>query len=155
MLTAYLIIFQGIPYISLVLVTIASFSLILQKRSSIARSILFSFGFWLAPLFYITYIAIVSRAPLEILSALGIECIILVIYHALFCSLLSIVSNRELLDVHRLKQWLKVGTIVVIGLALPPLLFAGQFGIFSNGSRNDYLSDSKLFIYSAYASFLT
>lgn len=154
MLTAYLSIFQGIPYISLVLVTIASFSLILQERSSIARSILFSFGFWLAPLFYITYIAIVRRAPLEILSALAIECIILVTYHALFSSLLSIVSNRELLNVHRLMLWLKVGTIVVIALALP-LLFAGQFGIFSNGSRNDYLSDSKLFIYSTYASFLT
>jgi hypothetical protein len=153
MLTAYLSIFEGIPYISLVLVTIASFSLILQKCSFIARSILFSFGFWLAPLFYITYIALGHQASPEILSALAIECIILVTYQALFSSLLSIVSDRELLDLHRLMQWLKLGTIVVVVLALP-LLFAGQFGIFSNGSRNDYLADSKLLIYTTYASLL-
>jgi hypothetical protein len=153
MLIAYQSIFEGIPYISLVLLTIASFSLIVQKPSSIARSILFSFGFWLAPLFYITYIAIVHRDSLEILAALAIECIIFIAYSALFSSLLSVVSNVELLDVGQLMQWLKLGTIIVIVLAFP-LFFAGQFGIFSTGSRNEYLADSKFFIYSTYASFL-
>jgi hypothetical protein len=154
MFIAYQSIFEGMPYISLVLLTIASFSLIFQKRSSIARSILFAFGFWLAPLFYVTYIAIALRTSLEILLALTIECIILVTYHALFSALLSVVSNRELLDLNRLMQWLKAGTIAVICLALP-LFFAGQFGIFSSGSRNDYLADSRLYIYTTYASLIT
>ena len=151
MLTAYLSIFQGIPYVSLILVAIAVFSLIFQKRSSVARSIVFSFGFWLAPLFYITYVVLVHRASLDILSALAIECLILILYHALFSSLLSIVSDSELLDLSRLMRWLKIGTIAVVAMALP-LFFAGQFGIFSSGSRNDYLADSRVLIYVTYAS---
>src|ERR1035437_3894369 len=153
MLTAYLSIFQGIRLTSLILVTIACFSLIFQKRSSIARSILFSFGFWLAPLFYISYIAIEHKSSLAIFLALVAECIILLTYHALFSRLLTAVRNRDSVDLPRLKKWLNTGTFSVIALAWP-LLFAGRFGIFSTGSRNDYLYDSKFFMYSGYASLL-
>ena len=153
MLTAYLSIIQGIPYIALILAGVVCFSLIFQDCSSIARSILFSFGFWLAPLFYLTYIVLVHRAPLKILAALFVEGIILIIYHALFSSLFSIVSNRELVDHRRLMRWLKFGTAIVVALALP-LFFVGNFGIFSDGSRNEYLADSRWFMYSAYASIL-
>ena len=154
MLTAYLSIFQGIPYITSVLIGIAGLSVIFQKRSCVARSILFSFGFWLAPLFYITYALLGYPTSPVIFTALFIECIILIAYYALFSSLLSIVSNTELLDIKRLTRWLRFGVTIVVGLALP-LAFSGGFGIFSNGPRNEYLANSRWYMYSAYASLLT
>lgn len=154
MLTAYQSIFEGIPYITTVLAGIIMLSLIVQKNSCIARSILFSFGFWLAPLFYITYIALGHQTSSEIVAALFVECIILITYYALFSFLLATVSNTESLNIDRLIRWLKFGTAIVIGLHLP-LVFSGGFGIFSSGPRNEYLGNSRWYLYCAYASLLT
>jgi hypothetical protein len=137
-----------------VLAGIALSSLIFQKNSSIARSIIFALGAWLAPLFYITYIIMLHRLSFEILGAFFVECAILGFYCILFSSLFSIVSNKDLLNPHLLMQWLQIGTLLVVALGLQ-LIFAGNFGIFSEGaSRNEYIGDSKWFLYSGYASAL-
>lgn len=151
MMTAYSSIYDGIPYVTAVLMGIALLSLVFQKNSLIARSILHAFGFWLAPLFYLTYIVLLHRISLEILEAFFTECAILGSYYALFSSLLFIVTNKDLLNLHQLMHWLKVGTMIIVAFGLQ-LVFSGNFGIFSEGSRNQYIADSRWFLYSTYAS---
>ncbi|WP_260703350.1 hypothetical protein [Edaphobacter flagellatus] len=153
MLIAYHSIFQGIPYIVLVIAVLSLTSLIFQKRSSIARSILFSFGFWLAPLFYLTYVVLVHQLSIEIAGAFIVEFVILISYLSLFSRLLTIVSEGKSIDTNLMMRWLKTGLIVIIILA-SPLLLTGSFGIFSETSRNDYLADSRWYLYSLYASIL-
>jgi hypothetical protein len=154
MLTAYQSIFQEIPYIVLVIAMISLISLVFQEVSSIARSVLFSFGFWLAPQFYLTYVVLAHQLSMEILLALLVELTIFVCFQMLFSRLLAIVSDSNSIDIDLMIRWLKAGIIIVIILT-SPLLFAGNFGIFSDASRNDYLTDSRWSLYSVYASVLT
>ena len=91
---------------------------------------------------------------MNILGALFVELVILISFQILFSRLLSIVSYGNSIDLSLMMKWIKAGLAIVIILACP-LLFIGNFGIFSETSRNDYLADSKWYLYSAYASVLT
>src|SRR5690348_1673650 len=102
MLTAYESIFAGIPYLAIVLVSIALLSILLQKSASVGRSILFSFGFWLAPLFYIMYVILAHRINSVIVAALSVELLILIVYQLVFSRLLSLVGDTGSLNIRSL-----------------------------------------------------
>lgn len=152
-ITAYQAIFDGIPYVSCILAGIAVLSLALQKRAIIARSIAFSFQFWIAPLFYLTYMAIAQRASAVVAVAFCLELLFLAIYQILFRRLFAAVSAVSPQQLPKMLYYLKAGTWL-IAILVVPLYFQSGAGIFSSGSRNDFLEGSRLSMYLIYASML-
>lgn len=153
-MTAYDSIFYSEPYILATLSAIILISVLVFRSSFIVRSILFSFQFWLSPLFYISYIALTQRASIWILASLFIETLILFIYLGSFHVLLSIVRNADKFNIHRLTYWVKMAIFLEIVLVIPPILHGG-YGIFSHsGLRNEYLTDSRINDYLTYVSIL-
>jgi hypothetical protein len=150
-MSAYETIFYGMPYISCILAGVGILSLVLQKRAMLARSILFSFQFWVAPLFYFTYMAIVHRASAVAVIAGCLELLFLAIYQVLFRRLFVAVTAISYQRLPRMLIYLKVGTWIVVVLTVSLYLQSGA-GIFSEGSRNEFLVDSRLNLYLTYAS---
>lgn len=114
---------------------------------------MFAFGPWLAPMFYVTYIVLVHRTSIPTLMALTIEAIFLAFYLALFSQLLSSVRDRPTLNLGRIERWLTVAFFLKVAFAIP-LLSQSGYGLFSAGSRIEYLSGSSLNVYITYASYL-
>jgi hypothetical protein len=152
-MSAYQTIFYSMPYISYILAGVALLSLILQKQAILARSIAFSLQFWIAPLFYFTYMAIVQRTAAVVVIAVCLELLFLAIYQVLFRRLFAavvIVSEQRL---SKMLVYLKGGTWIVIAMAV--FIFCqGGAGIFSKGSKSDIVVGSRLNLYIIYASSL-
>ena len=151
---AYDNIFDGAPWVSLILLVVSGVSVVLQRPSLVARSIAFSFASWLAPLFYVSYMVSVGRSSSAIALATLVDTVLLVVYYLLFKRLVLIVANPTSLDSGTLMKYLKSSIVVVVVLAVP-LAFQGGAGIFSaTDSRIDYLADSKWNPYLVYGSLL-
>lgn len=126
-------------------------SLLIEKQAIVARSIVFSFQPWLAPLFYLTYMAIAHRVTAVVVVALSIEVLFLAIYQILFRRLFAAVTAISSQQLSRMLNYLRVGIWLIIILALPVYLQTGV-GIFSSGSRNEFLEGSRSNLYLVYAS---
>jgi hypothetical protein len=150
-MSAYETIFYGMPYVSCILAGVGILSLTLQKRAILARSILFSFQFWIAPLFYFTYMAIVQRTSTVAVIAGCLELLFLAIYQVLFRRLFVAVTAISPQRLSGMLTYLKVGTWILVALTVPLYLQSGA-GIFSEGSRNEFLVGSRLNLYLDYAS---
>jgi hypothetical protein len=83
--------------------------------------------------------------------ALFIEIIFFIVYLALFSQLLAIVDGKNNFDLVRIKRWLTVCFCLKIAFSVP-LLFQSGYGLFSSGSRIEYLNGSSLNVYITYAS---
>ena len=152
-MSAYNTIFYGIPYISCILVGIGVLSFVLQKPAILARSIGFSFQFWLAPLFYFSYVAIGQRTSAVVVIAACLELLFLAVYQVLFRRLFVAVTANSPQHLSRMLIYVKVGTWILVALLVPIFLQSGV-GIFSNGSRLDFLVGSRWNVYLVYASML-
>ncbi len=150
---AYQTICYGIPLIVCILAGVGLLSLILQKQAILARSIVFSFQFWLAPLFYFTYMAIVHRIFSLVVIAGCLEFLFMAIYLVLFKRLFAAVSTVSPQFHSRMLSYLKIGTWILIALSVYTFLQPGA-GIFSEGSRIEYLAGSRLSLYLSFASIL-
>lgn len=153
MTSAYEAIFYGLPYVSCILAGVAILSLFLQKQAIVARSIGFAFQLWIAPLFYFTYMAIVQGTPGVVIVALCVELIFLAVYLVLFGRLFEAVTTISPQHLPKMLRYIRLGTWS-IALLTVPLLFQSGVGIFSSGSRNEYLAGSRMNIYLVYASAL-
>jgi hypothetical protein len=154
MLTAYNLIFTTIPYVVAVIVGIAFLTVFLLKSSLIIRSILFSFGFWLSPLFYIIYLVFTRTFSAQVVIALLLEVLFFVLYLKSFSILLTLVTTSQSPTLRTLKRWLKAGLLLSLVL-VAPLIFHAGYGLFSHTSRIQYLADSRLNLYLTYTSSLT
>jgi hypothetical protein len=153
MMPAYQTIFYGIPSIVGILAGVGLLSLVFQKQAILARSIVFSFQFWIAPLFYFTYMAIVHRIFALVVIAGCLELLFMAIYLVLFNKLLAAVTTVSPQFHSRMLSYLKVGTWILIGISVYTFIQPGA-GIFSEGSRIEYLAGSRLNLYLVYASVL-
>ncbi len=154
MLTAYTVIFTAIPYTIAIIAVVAFSTAFLFKSSFIIRSILFSFGFWLSPIFYIMYMIYTRTFSAQIVMAFLLETLFLILYLMSFSILLKLVKSSHSPTLRTLKQWLKAGLIFNLAL-VAPLVFHAGYGLFSPGSRIQYLADSRLNLYLTYTSSLT
>ena len=150
---AYQTIFYGIPAIVCTLAGVGLLSLVLQKHAILARSIVFSFQFWIAPLFYFTYMAIVHRIFSSVIIAGCVELFFMAIYLVLFRRLFAAVTAVTPEFHSRMLSYLKVGTWILIVQSVYIFLQPGA-GIFSEGSRIEYLAGSRLNLYFVYVSLL-
>ncbi|MDG6999712.1 MAG: hypothetical protein JRN15_11420 [Nitrososphaerota archaeon] len=149
-MSAYQAIFSTIPAVVCILAAIGVLSVVLERRAIVARSILFSFPLWLAPLFYFVYAATAeSTSPLVILAGC-IELFFLGIYLVLFRRLFLAVTAISSQRVTEMLSYLKRGTSVLLVLAIP-LFVQGGVGIFSKGSRIAILAESRLSLYLSYS----
>ncbi len=117
-MSAYETIFYGLPYISCILAGGGILSLVLQKQAILARSILFSFQFWIAPLFYFTYMAIVQRTSAVAVIAGCLELLFLALYLVLFRRLFVAVTANSCQLLSTLLIYLKVGTWIIVAMAV-------------------------------------
>lgn len=151
MMPAYETIFYGIPSIVGILAGVGLLSLVFQKHAILARSIVFSLQFWIAPLFYFSYMAIVNRLFALVVIAGCLELIFMAIYLVLFNKLFSAVTIVSPTFHSRMLSYLTVGTWLLIGISVYTFIQPGA-GIFSQGSRIEYLAGSRLTLYLVYAS---
>lgn len=154
MLTAYNLIFATIPYIIAIIAGISLSTVFLLKSSFIIRSILFSFGFWLSPLFYLMYMVYTRAFSAQVMIAFLLETLFLILYLMSFSILLKVARNSHSPTPRTLKQWLTAGLLFNLVLVVPLASHAG-YGLFSQGSRIQYLADSRLNLYLTYTSSLT
>jgi hypothetical protein len=154
MLTAYNLIFTTIPYVVAIIVGIVFAAVFLFKSSLVIRSILFSFGFWLSPLFYIMYLVFTRTFSAQVVIALLLEILFFILYLKSLSILLTVVTPLQSPTLPTLKRWLKAGLLLSIFLVVP-LIFHAGYGLFSHGSRIQYLADSRLNLYLTYTSSLT
>jgi hypothetical protein len=104
---------------------------------------------WLAPLFYFTYLTVHQTAWPAIVISLFFEITALVFWLQLVSKLIACVNARECIDLPRLTLWLKLGIGVQIAIAAYLFLQDG-FGLLAEGSRIEYLADSRLNLYLTY-----
>ncbi len=145
-MSAYDSVFYAIPYNVCVLAAIVLLSLALQKHALVARSIVFIFQFWIAPLFYFTYMSIVHRVFPVVVIAGCLEFLFMAIYLILFKRLFVAVTTVSPQFLSKMLGYLKAGTWILILLSAYLFLQPGA-GIFSVGSRIEYLADSRLNLY--------
>lgn len=150
-MTAYLSIFEGQSYALVMLVVAISCSLVVFRSSLILRTVIMTPGMWLAPIFYCLYIAIWNFASPEIFGALIIELVILFTWLFVVRRLLKTIADQQSAELVQLRGWLKVGvfTQIIIGVVL---FGQGGVGIFSEGSRIEYIADSRINLYLTYIS---
>lgn len=148
-MTAYEFIFESSLTITFFLVIIALIPLFFAKSTFVARSLLYSFGAWLPSVFYLFYIIAKQQFVPAIMLALLVEVWILFIFLILFAKMLRATAHCQHNRVMQLKTWLKV-IIIFYLLAYIPLLFNQGYGLFSSGSRIQYLEDSRLSRYATY-----
>jgi hypothetical protein len=150
---AYETIFYGIPSTVCILAVVGLLSLAFQKQAILARSIVFSFQFWITPLFYFTYMAIVHRIfPLVVIAGC-LELLFLAVYLVLFKKLFAAVTAVSTQFNSRMLRYLKIGTWILTALSVYTFLQPGV-GIFSEGSRIEYLAGSRSNLYLSFASLL-
>jgi hypothetical protein len=138
---------------SCILVCVAMLSLAFEKNAIVARSIAFSFQFWFAPLFYLTYMAIAERISAVLIVAVGLELLFLTVYQVMFRGLFAAVTAKSPQYLSRMLNYLEVGMWLIAILSIPIFIQSGV-GIFASGSRNEFLEGSRLNIYLVYASTL-
>jgi hypothetical protein len=153
MISAYQAIFSTMIPISCVLTVLITLSLVLEKGALTARSILFSFQFWIAPVFLLTYMVVSQHVTEMIVLAACLEILFLAVYRVLFARLFRLVTSASPGSLSRMLAYLRYGTWAIIILAFP-LYLQGGVGIFSAGSRNDIVAGSRLNLYFVYASAL-
>lgn len=149
-MTAYLTIFEGWPYALVILASLAIMSAVVFKSSFIFRSMLISSGTWLAPIFYLLYVAITKRISPEVCAAFLVEMLFLAAYLMLLSKLLSCIGAMTRSELEPYIRWFKVGIYVQLPITVFLLAQEG-FGIFSEGSRLEYIEYSRLNAYLTYA----
>lgn len=152
-MTAYESIFQGMPYVSCIIAGVVLLSFVLQKQATVARSVAFSFQFWIAPLFYLSYIALSQRISALLVVAFFLELDFLVIYQVLFKRLFAAVTAISPEQLEQMLNYLRAGIWLIILLSAPIYVQSGV-GIFASGSRNEFLQGSRLNLYLVYSSLL-
>ena len=90
----------------------------------------------------------------QVVIALLLETLFLAIYLMSFSILLKVVKSSHSPTPRILKRWLKAGLLFNLVL-VAPLIFHAGYGLFSHGSRIQYLADSRLNLYLTYTSALT
>jgi hypothetical protein len=153
LMTAYESIFYGMPYVSCMVAGVVLLSLVLQKNAIVARSVAFSFQFWIVPFFYLTYMALAQRISASLVVALCLELLFLAVYQVLFRRLFAVVTAITPQQLPQMLNYLRVGIWFILILSVPLYLQSGV-GIFSSGSRNEFLQGSRLNLYLVYASAL-
>ena len=105
----------------------------------------FACGFFLAGAFYDG-----NRRPWDLAAGLAFEFFVLVLYCMLLFDALKLIRYA---DKRSIDRWLFWTALLVVLLALPVIGREG-FGIFSGGSRIDYLGEGGAPLYLTYASLL-
>ena len=115
---------------------------------------LMSSGMWLAPIYFFLYIAFRRIGSPEIWASFIFEMTILALWLRLISKLLKCVNKeRKAFEIQKLIQILKFG--IGIEIAIACFLFSQDgIGLFSEGSKIEYLSDSRLNLYLTYMSLL-
>jgi hypothetical protein len=152
-MTAYLSIFQNAPIAILLLVAIATIPLLSARSTFLARSMLFATGPWLSPIFYLLYVFACQKYTYSILTALIIEAIILLCFLVLFAKLFNAVNDVHETVSAQLIKWLKI-IIAIKTFIFIYFICQGGFGIFSQGSRIEYIEASRFNLSLTYFSYL-
>lgn len=151
-MSAYLSIFELSAHAMAVLVSVVVLSSVVSKSTVAARSVLLSTGMWLAPIFYSLYV-VTYEVTFEIVLAFLFEILVLIIWIKIFSNLYFLVNDRSGYQVIGFVRLLKYG--IAIQIAIGVFLFAqAGIGLFSAGSRIEYLEESRINLYFTYASIL-
>lgn len=124
----------------------------LGRRSHVFRSVLYAFGPSFACAFYfvgLSHGGKVSRT--DLLAGLLFETVVLFAYLTLFCRALDLVrcAHRSP-EAQSVDRWLLFTLMAQLAVGAPTVLTEG-FGIFSDGSRIEYLQGNALLKYATYA----
>ena len=150
---AYLSIFEGELYAVAILVILTVISFVIFRSSFVLRAILVNPGVWLAPIFYLLYVVLEQRISPEIVMAFLFEACVLAVYLKLFLALLRGIEDMAELDFQQYARWLMNGVFMQLAI-VAYFLVQGEFGLFAEGSRIEYLADSKLNLYLTYLGML-
>lgn len=152
-MTAYLNIFEWKYYSLAALLFIILFSLAINRATFITKSFLLSTAIWLAPLYYITFIIFQNATNFPVILALITESCILITWLRILWVLMNRLAAVEQSDLAILSSWLNK-SILIQAAATGYFAMQPNFGIFSDGSRIEYLEGSRLNIYITYISAL-
>ena len=152
-MSAYLSIFELQFHLLGILVVIASLATVAFRSTFIIRTMLISTGMWFAPAFYLLFIVSQGAFESEILAGLLLEVLILVVWLKLVSRLMRCVNDPRVHQVRRLTRWLKMAIAFQIGVTVYLLMQEGM-GLFSTGSRIEYLEGSRINVYLTYAGLL-
>ena len=153
-MSAYTSIFELSNYVLATLASVLLISIAVFRSSTVARSILISPGMWLAPIFYLVYLVASQKKLPEIFASLVFEVTVLYFWLLLVSRLIICTNTRGRIELPTLTKWLKIGVGIQIIIAMYLVLQDGM-GLFSEGSRIEYLADSRVNLYLTYASGLT
>ena len=148
-LNAYSSIFEWIPYCIYIILGLTIVSFLIFKSTLIAKSILIASGIWLPSIFYLLYIFIQPSIRFEIFASLLIEICILLLWLILYRDLIKSISRVSVTKIIQYKRFLKLCIYTIITIMVY-FLFQPGFGLFSDSSRIDYISDSRLNLYLTY-----
>lgn len=152
-MTAYLFIFESEIYAALIIACLIMVSLSVYRTSLVLRSVLVNSGVWLAPIFYLLYMFFKPSTSPEIILAFIFEMCVLAVYLKIFYVLLRHIANNVSANVDHYSRRLMYGIYIQLAI-LVYLLAQGDYGLFAEGSRIEYIADSKLSLYLTYIGML-
>lgn len=150
-MTAYLNIFEWKYFALAVLLAIILISALAHRAVFMAKSMLLSTAIWLAPIYYLSYVIFQSADNFSVHLALLTETVILVTWLAILGTLFRHTAAARQGDMKFLANWLNISIFVQLAV-ICYFVTQPNFGIFSDGSRIEYLEGSRLNIYLTYIS---
>lgn len=152
-MSAYLSIFEFQFHLLGILAIVALVASAAFRSTFILRTMLISTGMWFAPAFYLLFIVSQEAFESEIVAGFFLEALILVIWLKLVSRLMRCVNDSRVHQIQQLTRWLKTAIAFQLGLTMYLLTQEGM-GLFSTGSRIEYLEASRVNLYLTYAGLL-